>query len=506
MTEQPRSFQPATVPRWEWRTFGDLDDANASLAALKQRDPIESDETYLVALGSDASAKIRSGLLDLKVLQRVDSTGLQRWVPAMKAEFPVGEDVASALTDVLGVPMQASLQFPVGRDELLRAVAGAGDEVRLVEVHKSRRRSVLDECMVEYTTLTAEGTTVTTVAVESADRALVHATVRKLGLEGRRNTCVARGLRLLLGWAAARCAVLDVGTNSVKFVVAQRHGTGQPDLDTAVVTRLGEGVAEGGELRSEAIRRTVDAITLLVQDARRAGPVEIVAVGTAGLRQASNRDVFLDAVLGRCGVQVEVISGADEARLAYRAAVSTLPLVGDHLLVYDSGGGSSQFTFGSGNAIEDQFSLDVGAVRFTERFGLAGVVSRETVDAAIAAISAELARIEGRARPDMVIGIGGTATNLAAVSHALASYDPDVVHGTTVDTVEVERQIELYRQRSTEERRSVPGLQPARAPVILAGACIMRAILSRTGQDRVTVSDRGLRHGVLAERFGVRPG
>ena len=271
-----------------------------------------------------------------------------------------------------------------------------------------------------------------------------------------------------------------------------------------MVTRLGEGLVAAGGLTAASMGRTVDAIEDLVDDARRGGPLDIVAVGTAGLRQASNRDEFLAAVHGRCGVTVEVISGRDEARLAYMAAVSTLPLTGDRLLVFDSGGGSSQFTFGSADRIEEQFSVDVGAVRFAERFGLADAVPRETVDAALDAIAAELAELADRPRPDMVIAIGGTSTNLAAIRHGLDRYDPDVVHGTVVDVDEVDRQIEAFRTRSTERRREIAGLQPARAEVILAGACVVRTILRLTGQDAVTVSDRGLRHGVIAERFGTR--
>jgi len=102
----------------------------------------------------------------------------------------------------------------------------------------------------------------------------------------------------------------------------------------------------------------------------------------------------------------------------------------------------------------------------------------------------------------VVIAIGGTSTNLAAVKHGLRRYDPDLVHGTVVDVAEVDRQIEAYRRQPADGRRQIAGLQPARAEVILAGACIVRSILTLTGQEAVTVSDRGLRHGVAAERFG----
>jgi exopolyphosphatase/guanosine-5'-triphosphate,3'-diphosphate pyrophosphatase len=104
--------------------------------------------------------------------------------------------------------------------------------------------------------------------------------------------------------------------------------------------------------------------------------------------------------------------------------------------------------------------------------------------------------------PDALVGLGGAVTNLAAVRHALAAYDPDVVQGTVLDRAEIDRQIELYRTRSAEERRAIVGLQPKRAAVILAGACIVRTVLDKLGRESLTVSDRGLRHGVLIERFG----
>jgi exopolyphosphatase/guanosine-5'-triphosphate,3'-diphosphate pyrophosphatase len=112
-----------------------------------------------------------------------------------------------------------------------------------------------------------------------------------------------------------------------------------------------------------------------------------------------------------------------------------------------------------------------------------------------------LQRLEGRARPDVVVAIGGTATNLAAVKHGLAHYDPDRVHGTIVDIAELDRQIELYRTRHADERRHIAGLQPDRADVILAGACIVRTILTKLQHDSMTVIDRGLRHGVVIAHF-----
>jgi exopolyphosphatase/guanosine-5'-triphosphate,3'-diphosphate pyrophosphatase len=142
-------------------------------------------------------------------------------------------------------------------------------------------------------------------------------------------------------------------------------------------------------------------------------------------------------------------------------------------------------------------------VRYTERFGVAGAVTPETLREALAAISADLARIDGRPAPDALVGMGGAITNITAVKHGLATYDPDVVQGTVLDRVEIDRQIELYRSRDAEGRRAIVGLQPKRADVILAGACVVRTVMDKLGQDALTVSDRGLRHGLLVERFGA---
>ncbi|HET7763221.1 MAG TPA: Ppx/GppA phosphatase family protein [Phycicoccus sp.] len=494
---------PVVVPRWEWRTFAPRGDLTEALALLPADTVQESDEVYVLSLEGDASVKLRAGVLDVKVEEHVDGDGLQQWRPVLKATFPLDGEAAAVAFGALGLPAPEA-RGEVTEEQWWQDLVGTRPELRAVPVHKRRRRGLLDGCMVEATEIEVDGVPALTVAVESPDQALVSATIARLGVEGRRNTCVARGLKSLLGWGPERVAVLDVGTNSVKLHVGERAAGSPPRplVDRSTVTRLGEGLAEAGRLTVPSMDRTVEAIAELVAVAREGGPVDIVSVGTAGMRQAPNRGELVDAVFARTGVTVEVISGKEEARLAYLAAVSSLPRVDGPVLVFDSGGGSSQFTFGEGERLEEQFSLDIGAVRVTERYGLAGAVDRDTVDQVLAGVREELGRLEGRPRPDAVVAIGGTSTNLAAVRHALREYDADVVHGTVLTVAEVDRQIEAYRQRSADERREIVGLQPARAEVILAGACIVRTILAVTEQDSVTVSDRGLRHGVADERFG----
>jgi exopolyphosphatase/guanosine-5'-triphosphate,3'-diphosphate pyrophosphatase len=299
-------------------------------------------------------------------------------------------------------------------------------------------------------------------------------------------------------------AVVDVGTNSVKLHLAERRedGSWRALADRAEVTRLGEGLHETGALGEAAMERTLAAIAGMAEEARGAGAQAIAAVGTAGLRRASNGAAFVAAVEERSGVRIEVISGEDEARLAYLAAVSALELPPGELVVFDTGGGSSQFTFGHGTHVDEHVSVEVGAVRFTERFGLDGVVGEATLRDTREAIAADLAVLEGRRSPEALVALGGAVTNLAAVKLELEAYEPDVVQGTVLDRAEVDRQLELYRTRDADERREIVGLQPGRAEVILAGACIVRAVLDALGCESLTVSDRGLRHGVLVERFG----
>ena len=309
----------------------------------------------------------------------------------------------------------------------------------------------------------------------------------------------------------ARYAVIDVGTNSVKFLVAERAGDGRwiTIRDRADVTRLGGGLAGSGEISTVATARTADAIAAMAADAKSDGVLAIAAVGTAAFRIAGNRDAVVAAIEDRTGIRVAIIPGEEESRLAYLAARAGIGLGEGSLAVFDTGGGSTQLTFGHGDQVDERFSVDVGSLRYTERFGLARAVDDATLEAALAAISTDLARLDGRHPVDALVAMGGAITNIAAVRHGLAAYDPDIVQGTVLSLAEIDRQVELYRTRDLEGRRQIVGLQPARADVILAGACIVRTVMTKLGRQELTVSDRGLRHGLLDERFGEganRPG
>jgi exopolyphosphatase / guanosine-5'-triphosphate,3'-diphosphate pyrophosphatase len=486
----------AIVPRWEWRAFGDSFGGAEDRLAPEQVH--ESDELYLLSAAGDASVKVRDGVMDVKLLQRVDEHGLEQWLPVLKASFPLQPEDVRAVFEALELPGPKLDQSAYELDDLLR-LGG----VREVAVHKLRRHSSVGGCMAELTDLTVAGAATRTIAVESEDAGKVVEAVRSLGLPLKPNTCMARGLKALLG---PRYAVIDVGTNSVKFYVARRRddGSWETIVDRSEVTRLGEGLEQTGRLGKEPIERTATAIAEMVGEARRDGVEHVVAVGTAGLRIAPNSDELLDEVERRSGVRIEIISGEEEARLSYVATTHALGLGNAALSAFETGGGSTQFTFGHGDQVDEQFSVNVGAVSFTEQFGLDQAVDEARVDEALAAIAEALASLDDRPAATTLVGMGGAVTNLAAVAQQLDPYDPDRIRGFVLERAEVERQVELYRTRSADERRTITGLQPKRAEIILAGACIVLTVMRKLDAPALTVSDRGLRHGLMVELFGGR--
>jgi exopolyphosphatase/guanosine-5'-triphosphate,3'-diphosphate pyrophosphatase len=492
------------IPRWEWRTFGSrFGMAEDHFGALTPAAVQESDELYLLS-GEGANVKVRAGRVDVKILLDIGPEGLERWGPLAGMGFPLAAAGVVTVFDALRLPVPPLARHAYTLDQLVTELVPRGGPVRAVAVHKRRLLYGIGGCTAEVADVVADGRATRTIAIESEDAEAVSAAVRALGLEGYLNTSYPRGLAALIAGTPPRYAVVDVGTNSVKLYV----GEGQPDgswrtiVDRADLSRLGEGLRDSGAISPEALARTVTAIADMVDEARRDGVLAIAAVGTAGFRIARNRDTAIAAIAAGTGVTVEVIPGEEEGRLAYLAVKAAVGLAEGALVVFDAGGGSIQITLGRGTLVDERFSVDVGAVRYTEQFRLAGVVTPEVLRDALAAISADLSRLDGRQAPDALVAMGGTVTNLAAVKHGLATYDPEIVRGTVLDRAEIGRQVELYSTRDLEARRAIVGLQPKRADVILAGACIVRTVMEKLGQESLMVSDRGIRHELLVERFG----
>jgi exopolyphosphatase/guanosine-5'-triphosphate,3'-diphosphate pyrophosphatase len=493
------------IPRWEWRTFGDeFGPAEDAFAAMESTGVQESDELYLLSEAGD-TVKVRADLMDVKLLREVDSAGLERWEPVLKVGFPIAAADLAGVFEALRIKPPELARSDYTLDQFLDEIARPSGAIRPVQVHKRRVRYKVNGCTSEVTDVVADGRPTRTIAIESEDATAVVEAIRMVRLDGFLNTSYPKGLVNLLEGRLARYAVIDVGTNSVKFNVSEHRldGSWHNIVDRAEVTRLGEGMAEsGGDIAEPARERTMVAVVSMVEEARSLDVTAIAAVGTEGLRAAGNSDEVVAAFRAHTGITVQVISGEEEGRLAYLAAIATTGHPDGAVVVFDTGGGSSQFTFGRGTQVDDRFSVPVGAVRYTEQFGLANAVSPAVLAEAKAAIAGDLSRIDGRARPEAFIAMGGAVTNLAAVKHQLVRYDPDVVHMTVLDRADLDREIELFRTKDAAERRTIVGLQPGRAEVILAGACIVRTVMDKLGQETLTVCDRGLRHGLLDERFG----
>lgn len=301
-----------------------------------------------------------------------------------------------------------------------------------------------------------------------------------------------------------RKAIIDVGSNSIKFFVGElaEDKTISTVLDTNDIARLGEGLDKTGLISPEAMERNVASVVAFAEKAKELGADEIVAVGTMALRKAGNSAEFVEKVKNACGVEVKIIPGEEEARLSYLAILSGLTLDKDaDLVIFDTGGGSTEFIYGHGTELKNRFSVNLGAVRITENYLKSDPVTPDEVKAAIAQIDKEFAEAGVDGRPKQLVGMGGTVTSMGAVKHKMVKYDPAVIQGSTLTVEDVDAQIAEYSSRTIEERKELPGLQPKRADVILAGSCILKVILTRLGCDHLTISDRGLRHGLAFDLF-----
>jgi exopolyphosphatase/guanosine-5'-triphosphate,3'-diphosphate pyrophosphatase len=300
-----------------------------------------------------------------------------------------------------------------------------------------------------------------------------------------------------------RYATIDVGSNSILIHIVEKDPSGNFRIldDQAELTRLGEGLRANGELMSEAIERTILVLKNFMHLTKTHKVEKIAAVGTMALRIARNSASFLKRVEEECGLKIEVISGEEEAKLSYLAVKSGLGLKEGNIAIFDVGGGSTEFIFGKNDEILKRFSVNIGCIRFTEQFFKSNPVTEQELNSAIEQIESEFDKLQIGTSLDAFVGMGGTITNVTGVMHKLVKYNPDIVQGSKVSKDEINRQIGLYQSKTIEERKGIIGLQPKRADVILAGVCIVKVIMDKLNADSFTVSDRGIRHGLMYDRF-----
>ena len=300
-----------------------------------------------------------------------------------------------------------------------------------------------------------------------------------------------------------RLAAIDIGTNSTKMTVADVSADGLLSVvsEDSDVTRLGEGVDQARRLGDVPMARTLEAVVRFAEAARQLGAETVLAAGTSALRDAVNGADFLTRIKAGADVEVQIISGDWEAQLAYAAVRSdaSLSIPADaSLLVFDIGGGSTELILGDANGVGRYKSLDIGAVRLTERFFRSDPPAETELAQARQYASDALATFPVPSSPLLVAGIGGTALNIAAVTSGQSQPDPDRIHGASVSSAEVASALARFAHTSLADRRNIPGLEPKRADVIVAGALILNALLTYFAADRFLLSARGLRYGLLA--------
>ncbi|MBN1327787.1 MAG: Ppx/GppA family phosphatase [Candidatus Cloacimonetes bacterium] len=299
-----------------------------------------------------------------------------------------------------------------------------------------------------------------------------------------------------------RYAILDIGTNSIKFFMfSVSNQETETIMDRNNISRLGEGLQKTGKISESAMERNITALREFIELAEKEGVKEIIAVGTMCLRTAKNSDIFVKKAKDELGLEIKVIPGEEEARLSYLAVLSTIGKTEKNVVVFDTGGGSTEFIFGKGINLEDRISLNLGAIHPTEEFLHSDPVTDDEMKKMQDFIKVFFSEKIPAKKADYLVGIGGTVTSMGAVMHKMVEYDPAIIQGSKMSITEVNSQLRLYQRNTIEERRQIPGLQPKRADVILAGAAIIKTIMEIFEVDSFVISDRGLRHGLMFDRY-----
>jgi len=300
-----------------------------------------------------------------------------------------------------------------------------------------------------------------------------------------------------------RVAVVDIGTNSTRLLVADVADGTLSELDRqTTITRLGEGVDATGRLGEAPQERVFAALERYDASIRELGAERRTAVMTSAVRDAANGDGFRAAVEERFGLAGRTLSGDEEARLTFLGATAArAPDGAQALLVIDIGGGSTEMVVGEGREVRFHVSAQAGVVRHTERHLRSDPPAPEELQALAADARAVLA---AAAPPEVrgvagAVAVAGTATTAAAIDLGLEPYDPDRVEGHHLTLGALEEELARLAAMPLAERRDVPGLHPDRAPTIVAGVIVLAEVLRLFGLEATEVSERDILWGVALE-------
>jgi exopolyphosphatase/guanosine-5'-triphosphate,3'-diphosphate pyrophosphatase len=301
-----------------------------------------------------------------------------------------------------------------------------------------------------------------------------------------------------------RLACIDVGTNSAKLIVAdvKNHRIVKVVSRKAVTTRMGQGVNRFRKLSPEAIDRTIKAVINFKEDAEQLGVAAIIPVATGAIREAQNRDDFVRAIADRTKLELTVLSGKEEARLAYMGTCSDPKMRSERIIFVDIGGGSSDFVLGQNGDVEYAFSVNIGFIRLNDEFIHSHPVEPDELQSTVEYVKSALYKHLSKISMDdrKLIGTGGTILNLAAIyqnMYSKAGIPAGDIHGYILSREEVDKMLRHLSKMKLEDRKKIPGLPPARADIIVAGVAIISAIMELLNAEKITVSARSMRYGVL---------
>jgi exopolyphosphatase/guanosine-5'-triphosphate,3'-diphosphate pyrophosphatase len=305
---------------------------------------------------------------------------------------------------------------------------------------------------------------------------------------------------------STRVAAIDLGTNTVRLLVAEVTA-GAAGWRTVLaeqrVTRLGEGFRTTGALGDAAAARTAAAVIDYVARARSAGATRVVIAATSAVRDAANGRMFVRELEQATGIGVRVISGEEEARLTLAGIVAGLGRLPGVVVAFDIGGGSTEYILARDGALVTAVSLRLGVVPLAERFPFPNAVEANGYTELRAVVDAQLRRelppAIATARVDTLVGTAGTVTTLAALDLDLAEYDPARVQGHVLTRAAIERQRRRLNALDVAGRAALPCLERGRADLIVGGVAIIEATLDQLGIEQLTVSDWSLREGLVAE-------
>ncbi|MGZ3538108.1 MAG: Ppx/GppA phosphatase family protein [Thermodesulfobacteriota bacterium] len=301
-----------------------------------------------------------------------------------------------------------------------------------------------------------------------------------------------------------KVASIDIGTNTILLLIAEVEGGRiHPLREIETVARLGEGLQKNGILLKEAMDRGIQTLAQYLKWSQEMGVQEIFAAGTSALREAKNSEDFLGLAKRKLNLSIEVISGEEEAQLSFLAVAKDLQEREKSILVVDIGGGSTEFILGKGFQIVQWVSLPIGSVRFTENFLHSDPVQEEDWEKMERKIKEQLANVPHPETTASMVAVGGTATTLASVEQGLKDFVAEKIHHFVLGREALRNQLDLYRSKTIEERKKIPGLAPARADVILAGGAVLYLAMEELQCPSVLISCHGVRYGLLYKKLNL---